>query len=139
MVALGTDGAGSTITLDMFEEMKAAAWMHKNAAADPTAVSTSDVLTMATTEGSKVLNLADQIGTLEVGKKADIILIDMANKPHLSPITNNLYALLAYSEQGSDVNTSIINGKVVMRNREILTFDVREVVRQVQGIVERLL
>lgn len=137
-VGLGTDGAGSATTLDLFEEMKAAAWMHKNITADPTAIDSQQVLTMATLEGAKLLNIDKHVGSLEVGKKADIILVDM-EKPHLYPKTNNLKALLSYSATGFDVRTSIIDGKVIMRDYQLLTFDVAEVLRQAQKVVERIL
>lgn len=135
---MGTDGAGSASTLDMFEEMKAAAWMQKNVTSDPTAISADTILSMATEQGAKVLNIDSQVGTLEIGKKADVILID-ENLPGLYPHTDNLNALLAYSCSGYHVKTSIINGKIVMRDREILTFDVKEVLRQSQKIVDRIL
>lgn len=137
-VGMGTDGAGSATTLDMFEEMKAAAWMHKNKTEDPTAINAKEILQMATYEGAKVLGIAEQVGSLEEGKKADVILIDM-EQPHLYPKTDNLLANLAYSASGFDVQTSIINGKVIMKNREILTFDIKEVLRESQRIVQRII
>lgn len=137
-VGLGTDGAGSATTLDMFAEMKAAAWMHKNHTNDPTLLNAEDVLEMATIGGARVLNIDDQVGTLEIGKKADIILIN-TEQPHLYPRTNNLKALISYSAVGCDVSTSIINGKVVMRNGQILTFDVQEVLSESQKVVKRIL
>lgn len=137
-VGMGTDGAGSATTLDMFEEMKAAAWMHKNKTEDPTAINAKEILQMATYEGATVLGLAEQVGILEEGKKADVILIDI-EQPHLYPKTDNLMANLAYSASGFDVQTSIINGKVIMKNREILTFDVKEVLRESQKIVQRII
>ena len=85
-VGLGTDGAGSASTLDMFEEIKAAAWMQKNRLFDPSAITAYEVLRMATVEGAKALGLEKEIGTLEEGKKADLIIIDI-NRPHLWPTT----------------------------------------------------
>lgn len=136
-VGMGTDGAGSATTLDMFEEMKATAWMHKNETEDPTAINAEEILQMATCEGAKVLGIADQVGSLEEGKKADIILINI-EQPHLYPKTDNLKANLAYSACGFDVETSIINGKVVMRDRKIMSFDVKEVLEESQKIVQRI-
>jgi 5-methylthioadenosine/S-adenosylhomocysteine deaminase len=137
-VGMGTDGAGSATTLDMFEEMKAAAWMHKNQTQNPTAINAKEILQMATCEGAKVLGLADQVGSLAEGKKADVILIDI-EQPHFYPKTDNLMAKLAYAASGFDVQTSIINGKVVMKDREILSFDVKEVLRESQKIVQRII
>lgn len=135
-VALGTDGAGSATTLDMFEEMKAAAWMHKNKFSDPKAITAYQVLQMATVEGAKALGLAHETGTIEVGKKADIILIDI-EKPHLYP-HNDIYALLAYSANGSDVDTVIINGKVVMEKRNLKLIDEKQVFKQAQVSAKRV-
>lgn len=138
VTGLGTDGAGSASTLDMFEEMKAAAWMQKNYTNDPTSICAEKVLSMATEDGAKVLNLQNEIGVIEVGKKADVILID-ENIPVFSPKTDNLYALLAYAGSGYNVRTSIINGKLVMKDREILTFDLNEVMKRSQKIVEKFI
>lgn len=137
-VGLGTDGAGSATTLDMFEEMKAAAWMHKNKTEDPTAINAEEILRMATCEGAKVLGIAEKVGSLKEGKKADVILINV-EQPHLYPRTDNLKAILAYCASGFDVQTSIINGKVVMKNREIISFDVKEVLKESQKIVQRII
>ncbi|MCK9906048.1 amidohydrolase family protein, partial [Frankia sp. Cpl3] len=93
-VGLGTDGAGSATTLDLFAEMKAAAWLQKLDYGDPTQLPAKQALRMATIESAKLLGIDDQVGTLEVGKKADLILIEL-NKPHLQPI-HNIYSLLAY-------------------------------------------
>lgn len=137
-VGMGTDGAGSATTLDMFEEMKAAAWMHKNKTQDPPAVNAEDILRMATCEGAKVLGILDKVGSLKEGKQADVILINM-EEPHLYPRTNNLKAILAYCASGFNVQTSIINGKIVMKNREIVSFDVKEVLKECQKIVQRIM
>lgn len=135
-VALGTDGAGSATTLDLFEEIKSAAWLQKNRLFDPTAITSYEVLKMATIEGAKALGLANEIGSLEVSKKADIILIDI-EKPHLYP-HNDICALLAYSVNGADVDTSIINGQVVMENRTLLSVNEREVMMKVRESARRI-
>ncbi|MFK4300998.1 MULTISPECIES: amidohydrolase family protein [unclassified Paenibacillus] len=83
---------------------------------------------MATVNGAKLLNLEHETSTLEVGKKADIILIDM-QKPHLQPI-HQIESLLAYSVNGADVDTTIVNGRVLMRGRQLLTIDEKEVLVQ---------
>lgn len=135
-VALGTDGAASTITLDMFEEIKTAAWLQKNHYFDPTAINAYQVLQMATINGAKALGLADEIGSIEVGKKADIILVDI-EKPHLYP-HNDLLALLAYSVNGADVDTSIIDGNIVMSNRKLMTIDEKLVLRESKRCSSRI-
>lgn len=135
-VALGTDGAASALTLDLFEEMKAAAWLQKNHHFDPTAITAYQVLRMATINGARALGLTDEIGTIEVGKKADLILIDV-EKPHLYP-HNDLCALLAYSANGADVDTTIIDGKIVMQNRQLLTMDERLVLREAKRCSSRI-
>ncbi|WP_042170963.1 amidohydrolase [Paenibacillus gorillae] len=128
-VGLGTDGSGSATTVDMFEEIKAATWLQKLDYGDPTVLPAGQALRMATSEGAKLLNIAHQAGTLEVGKKADLILIDL-NKPHLQPM-HNIESLLAYSVNGADVDTTIVNGKVLMRNRKLTTIDEEELLKQV--------
>lgn len=136
-VALGTDGAASALTLDLFEEMKAAAWLQKNHHFDPTVITAYQVLQMATINGARALGLANEIGTIEVGKKADLILVDI-EKPHLYP-HNNLCALLAYSANGADVDTTIIDGKIVMHNRRLLTIDEKLVLREAKKCSGRII
>ncbi|AET61587.1 chlorohydrolase [Paenibacillus terrae HPL-003] len=128
IVGLGTDGAGSATTLDLFEEIKAAAWLQKLSTGNPAAFTAAQALQMATVNGAKLLNLEHETGTLEVGKKADIILLDM-QKPHLQPI-HQIESLLAYSINGADVDTTIVNGRVLMRGRHLLTIDEKEVLAQ---------
>lgn len=135
-VALGTDGAGSATTLDLFEEIKSAAWLQKNKFYDPTAITAYDVLRMATIKGAKALGLDKEIGSIEVGKKADIIIID-TEKPHLYP-QNDVCALLAYSANGADVETTIVNGQIVMENRKLLTMDEKEVMKRAQKSASRI-
>ena len=135
-VALGTDGQGSTNTLDMFEEIKSAAYLQKVVNKSATAISGYDVLKMATIEGAKALGLEKEIGSIEIGKKADIILIDL-NKPHLVPV-HDIYSTLAYSVNGADVETVIIDGKIIMENRNILTIDEKKIMGEVNKLVSSL-
>lgn len=135
-VALGTDGQGSTNTLDMFEEIKSAAYLQKVMYNSATAISAEDVLKMATIEGAKVLGIDSEVGSLEENKKADVIIIDI-NKPHLCPL-HNIYSLLAYSVNGADVETSIIDGKIVMENRKILNVDESEIMDNCRRITDEL-
>ncbi len=129
-VALGTDGQGSCNTLDMFEELKTCAYSQKVLYKSASALSAEKALEMATIKGAKALDMARDIGTIEVGKKADIIIVDV-DKSHLTPM-NNIYSTLVYSCNGSDVVTTIIDGKVVMENRKILTCDEDDVLNGVR-------
>jgi len=135
-VGLGTDGAGSATTLDMFEEMKAAAWLQKLDYGDPTVLPAQTASKMATRNSAKLLQIDHEVGTLAVGKKADLILVQM-NKPHLQPI-HNIDSLLAYSANGSDVDTTIVNGKVLMKHRQLLTIDEEELLNQVEVRSKRI-
>lgn len=136
VVGLGTDGAGSAATVDMFEEIKAAAWLQKLDCSDPTMLSAGQALRMATRESAKLLNIDREAGTLEAGKRADLILVDV-NKPHLQPV-HQLESLLAYSANGADVDTTIVNGKVLMRHRQLVTIDEDEVLRQASTRAKRI-
>ena len=131
-VGLGTDGCASNNDLDIFREMDTAAKLAKVAALDPTVLSARDVLRMATCEGARVLGLGQDTGSLLPGKKADIAIIGL-NEPHLTPLYNE-YSHLVYAVNGADVDTVLINGKVVMRDRKLLTIDEGEVMRRVREI-----
>ena len=135
-VGLGTDGIGSTTTLDMFEEMKTAAYLQKLHSMNPTVMNAYDILKMATIEGAKVLGLDKEIGTIEVGKKADIIFIK-TDKIHLCP-ENDVCANIVYSANGADVEKVMIDGKIVMQNRKMTNLDEKEVMRKVKKIAKRL-
>ena len=136
-VGLGTDGIGSTTTMDMFEEMKTAAYLQKVNTMEPSSISAYDILKMATIEGAKVLGMENEIGTLEPGKKADMIFIK-TDKLHMCP-ANDVCANLVYSSNGADVETVMIDGKVIMQNRKMVNLDEKQVMRQVKKIAKRLL
>ena len=135
-VGLGTDGCASNNDLDIFREMDTAAKLAKVAALDPTVLSARDVLRMATCEGARVLGLGQDTGSLLPGKKADIAIIGL-NEPHLTPLYNE-YSHLVYAVNGADVDTVLINGKVVMRDRKLLTIDEGEAMRRVREIALRV-
>ena len=135
-VGLGTDGCASNNNLDMIKEMSTAAKLHKVARLDPTVMDARTVVRMATIEGAKALGMDKITGSLEVGKKADIIIIGL-NKPHLTPLYNE-YSHLAYAAGGADVDTVLINGRLVMENRRLLTIDETEVMRQVREIALKI-
>jgi len=125
-VGLGTDGpAGSNNDLDLMEEMDLAAKLQKITKMDPRALDAKSVVEMATIEGAKALHMEREIGSLEVGKKADIILISL-DEPNAVPLYN-IYAQLAYALKGSDVQSVIIGGRVVMRDRKLLTLNEPEI------------
>lgn len=135
-VGLGTDGIGSTTTLDMFEEMKTAAYLQKVNTMEPTSIKAYDILKMATIEGAKVLGLEDSIGTIEEGKKADLIFIK-TDKIHLCP-ENDICTNLVYSANGADVDTVMIDGKIIMQNRKMIDINEREIMKKVKKIAKRL-
>jgi len=124
-VGIGTDGSASNNNLDLFTEMDMAAKLHKVQTMDPTVMDALTVLKMATIEGAKALGMSHETGSLETGKKADVIVID-TNKPHLTPMYNP-FSHLVYAARGQDVSHTIINGRLVMENRQLLTLDLEEI------------
>ncbi|QGG48128.1 amidohydrolase family protein [Heliorestis convoluta] len=130
IVSLGTDGAASNNNLDLIEEMRQAAFLQKVHRLDPTALPAYSALEMATIGGAKALGWDDEIGTLEVGKKADLILINM-KQPHLYPVHDPV-AHVVYSAKGSDVHTVIVDGKVLLRAGKLTTIDEEEVMAEAQ-------
>ncbi len=127
-VALGTDGGPSNNDYDLLREMKHAALLQTLRKLDPTAIRAEEVLEMATINGAKALMIENMVGSIEKGKRADIIVVDYW-QPHLRPL-NNPIAHLVFSATGLDVKHSIIDGKLVMYNREILTFNVDKVLEE---------
>jgi 5-methylthioadenosine/S-adenosylhomocysteine deaminase len=130
-VGLGTDGCASNNTLDLFSEMDLCAKLHKVRDLDPTALPAKTILEMATIGGASALGLANDIGNLSPGKKADIILLNLM-QPHLQPFYHP--DLLVYAANGADVSTVIINGKIVMQDRHILTQDINETMEKVREL-----
>jgi 5-methylthioadenosine/S-adenosylhomocysteine deaminase len=120
-VGLGTDGAASNNDLDMFEAMRFAAFLQKHARNDPRALPAPAVLDMATRDGATALGLGAQVGSLEVGKRADVIMVDTRG-PRQTPMFDPV-AHLVYSAHGDDVTTTIVNGAVLMRDRKVLTLN----------------
>jgi 5-methylthioadenosine/S-adenosylhomocysteine deaminase len=135
-VGLGTDGCTSNNNIDMFLEMDTAAKIHKVNTLDPTVMDAKTVLKMATINAAKALGLDDVTGSLVPGKKADVIVID-TNKPHLTPMYN-LHSHLVYAAGGNDVDTSVINGQVVMENRQLMTMDIAKVMADVNQIAKEI-
>jgi len=120
-LGLGTDGAASNHDLSLWEEMDTAAKLHKLMTGDPTAIPAQEALAMATMGGARALHLEQEIGSLEAGKRADVILVDLS-ATHLTPIYNPL-SHLVYATKASDVSDTIVNGRVLMRNRRLLTLN----------------
>jgi len=134
-VALGTDGCASNNSLDMFGEMKTAALLHKVNSTDPTALPAHQVLKMATVNGAKALKIP--AGQLKPGMLADIIIVDM-QKPHLLP-NHDLESHLVYAARGSDVRTTIVNGKVLMEDGIIMSMNQEKVMEQAAYAAEKLI
>jgi 5-methylthioadenosine/S-adenosylhomocysteine deaminase len=121
----------------MFGVMKTTALLHKGFHKDPTLMPAEQVLRMATIEGAKALLWNRQVGSIEIGKSADLAIVDF-KKPHLCPLFNEI-SHMVYSAKASDVDTVLINGKIVMENREITTIDIHEVLEMAEKTKERLL
>lgn len=136
-VSLGTDGVASNNNLDLFQEMKMSSLLQKVRNLDPTVLPASKVLEMATINGATALGMEKEIGSIEVGKKADLIMVDM-KAPHLTPYRNPI-SHLVYSAESADVNTVICDGKILMREREVLVIDETEVMEIAENAAEDLL
>lgn len=135
-VCLGTDGAASNNSLNMFHELSLLTLIHKGVSKTPQCVSAREGFRIGTINGAKALGLDQEIGSLEVGKKADIAILNL-NTPSLTP-RNNLIAGLSYSANGSEVETIIIDGKITMENRKVLTMDEELVYKKVNDIIVRM-
>jgi 5-methylthioadenosine/S-adenosylhomocysteine deaminase len=135
-VGLGTDGCASNNDLDLFLEMDTVAKVHKAKTLDPTAMDARTVLKMATIQAARALGLAESIGSLENGKKADLIIID-THKPHLTPMYDPV-SHLVYTVMGSDVRTSIINGTIVMEDGHLKTINLKTVLSNITRIANEI-
>ena len=136
-VALGTDGASSNNDLDMWEEMRTASLLQKVSAMDPCAVPAYTALQMATVNGAKAIRREGELGIIAAGAFADILLVDI-EKPHLYPHTN-LISELVYNTHSSDVDTVIVNGRIVVENRKCLSMNAQEVCSTAQKHIDALL
>lgn len=136
-VCLGNDGMPVNNTADMFREMRSALLMHRNNEEDPLYPTAAEAIEMATINGAKALMAADRIGSLEAGKRADVILIE-TRQPHLYPVHDPVSAI-AWAANGSDVDTVIINGRLVMRGRQVLTLDETQVLEAARRRKEKIL
>jgi len=136
-VGLGTDGPASNNNLDMFEEMDTAAKVHKLYRSDPTVMPAKEVFRVATRGGAKALGLDSLVGSLEVGKRADVVLIDV-NQPELTPMYD-VYSHLVYAIKGANVRTVVVDGRVVVRDRKMTTVDEKKVMEKAREIQKRIL
>ncbi len=134
-VALGTDGPASNNDLDLFREMDCCAKLHKIVTSDPTALTAGEALKMATSGGARVLGLTENIGALTAGRKADIIGIDLG-QPHLTPFYGK--DILVYAARGADVCLVLVNGRIVVRDRRLLTINLKETMARVRRLAGRL-
>ena len=135
-VGLATDGAVSNNTLDVWESMRLMAMTQKQAQASPEVMTIPDVLHAATRDSAQVIGLADRIGALESGYLADLILVDVS-APHVQPL-HSITASLVYATRASDVQTVIVDGKIIMRDRKLLTLNKVEIIKQVDQAMNRL-
>jgi len=135
-VGLGTDGAASNNDLDMFEAMRQAAFLAKLVANDPRAIPAPVALEMATIDGARAMGMEKEIGSLEPGKRADLLVVSMAS-PRQTPMYDPV-SHLVYVTRGDDVRTTIVNGKVLMRDRRVLTLDRRQVVAEANVFADKV-
>jgi 5-methylthioadenosine/S-adenosylhomocysteine deaminase len=136
VVGLGTDGAASNNDLDMFEAMRQAAFLHKLQTGDPRALPARTALAMATREGARALGLDTITGSLEPGKRADLITVAMSSArqtPMYDPVSH-----LVYTTRGDDVRTTVVNGRVLMRDRKVLTLDEAGVIAEANAFARRI-
>ncbi|MBC7235793.1 MAG: amidohydrolase family protein [Chloroflexi bacterium] len=140
-VGVGTDGAASNNDLDLFEEMRLAALLPKAITQSPVAVPAVEAVAMATTYGAQALHLGHLIGTLEPGKRADLITVcadTLHSLPHFQTTGHNVYSRLAYTAHAGDVRDVLVNGRIVVRNRELLSVDVEAVLEQAKTLAQRI-
>ena len=135
-VSIGTDSPCSNNNLDMFEELQTVALLQKGITRDPTALPAGDVLTYATINGAKALQLQDEIGTLAPGKKADMIFVDL-NKPHLQPGHDRISDLV-YAAKGSDVKTALVDGEILMKDYQLLHIDEERIMAAAKQAAQRI-
>lgn len=135
-VSLGTDGQGSGSNLDLFEAMKYTALLQKGILENPKELPAYEVLKMATVNGAKALGLEDSIGTIEEGKSADLIVLNL-DTITTTPI-NNIFSEIVYNVKGTNVETTIINGKIVMENRIVKETNEKEIYEKCNEIIKRI-
>jgi 5-methylthioadenosine/S-adenosylhomocysteine deaminase len=136
-LSLGTDGSASNNNLDMFEEIKIASLLQKVDTLNPKVLNAEEAFKLITINGAKALGLESEIGSIEIGKKADIILVDTLT-PNLTPNTNSLISHLIYSANGSNVDTTICNGEILMENKKLKVLNEKDIIKKVNNITQKL-
>jgi 5-methylthioadenosine/S-adenosylhomocysteine deaminase len=140
-VGIGTDGPGSNNDQDMFEEMRLAALLAKGISYNPVALPAREAFAMATIEGARALRLNRIIGSLEPGKRADIAVVDLQGShlaPHYTLSSGSIYSQLVYAAKGSDVRHVLVNGQLLMHDKQLLTVDEGRVLREARAIGGRI-
>jgi len=140
-VGIGTDGPASNNDLDMFEEIRLAAFLAKSVSNDPTALPARTALTMGTRLGAKAIHMSDLIGSIEPGKRADLILVDVSslhNSPSFHRDPNSVYAQLVYAAKSTDVSDVMVNGQWLMRERQVYNLDEHELLLQAEQYAHRI-
>lgn len=140
-VGIGTDGTASNNDLDFFEEMRLASFLAKGSSGDPTVVPAQQTLAMATRIGAEAIHMADQIGSLEPGKKADLILVEVKtlhNSPSFKHSEFGIYAQLVYAGKSTDVADVMVNGKWLMREHELVGINEKDLIAQSQVYAEKM-
>jgi len=140
-VGIGTDGPASNNDLDMFEEVRLASFAAKASSNDPTALPAATALLMATRLGAQALHIGDITGSIEVGKRADLILVDTSplhNSPRFLRDPMNAYAQLVFASKSTDVTDVMVNGKWLMRNHELLTLNEKELIEQAREVAKKI-
>ena len=136
-VSIGTDGASSNNNLDLIEELKTASLLQKVSTLDPKVLNSDESIAMGTIKGAEALGLESEIGSIEVGKKADIILID-TNSANMVPDSSSLSSNIIYSANGSNVDTTICNGKILMENKKLTVLNEQEIFDKARQAIKEL-
>lgn len=136
-VSIGTDGASSNNNLDLIEELKTASLLQKVSTLDPKVLTSDEALAMGTIKGAEALGLESEIGSIEVGKKADIILID-TNSANMVPDSSSLSSNIIYSANGLNVDTTICDGKILMENKKLTVLDEDEIYQKARQAIKEL-
>lgn len=136
-VSIGTDGASSNNNLDLIEELKTASLLQKVSTLDPKVLNSDEAIAMGTIKGAEALGLESEIGSIEVGKKADIVLID-TNSANMVPDSSSLSSNIIYSANGSNVDTTICDGKILMENKKLTILDEEEIYAKARKAIKEL-
>ena len=136
-VSIGTDGASSNNNLDLIEELKTASLLQKVSTLDPKVLNLDEAIAMGTIKGAEALGLESEIGSIEVGKKADIVLID-TNSANMVPDSSSLSSNIIYSANGSNVDTTICDGKILMENKKLTILDEEEIYAKARKAIKEL-